>query len=96
MGKMVTYSINSTGIVVKPVVTWKINRDVLPNGGFKEADDPLNPNESVYGEEMTNEEKNAYFPVSGYLSGVEISASVQVIRESTGNEVTVPGLESFL
>lgn len=95
MGKMVTYSINSTGIVVKPVVTWKINRDVLPNGGFKEADDPLNPNESVYGEEMTNEEKNAYFPVSGYLSGVEISASVQVIRESTGNEVTVPGLESF-
>ena len=40
MGKMVTYSINSTGIVVKPVVTWKINRDVLPNGGFKEADDP--------------------------------------------------------
>lgn len=77
MGKMVTYSINSTGIVVKPVVTWKINRDVLPNGG--QVKKPLSKDGPLY-EDMKDDEKKAYFPVSGYLPDVEISSCVEMTQ----------------
>lgn len=77
MGKMVTYSINSTGIVVKPAITWKINRDVLPNGG--QVKKPLSKDGPLY-EDMEDDEKKAYFPVSGYLPDVEISSCVEMTQ----------------
>ncbi|WP_290091708.1 fimbrillin family protein [uncultured Bacteroides sp.] len=81
MGKMVTYSINSTGIVVKPVVTLTVNRDGLwPNGGLKELENTQTIDGGLYGDEMTEAEKDAYLPVSGYLRGVEMSAFVQMAQ----------------
>ena len=81
MGKMVTYSINSTGIVVKPVVALTVNRDGLwPNGGLKELENTQTINEGLYGDEMDEAEKNAYLPVSGYLRDVEMSAFVQMAQ----------------
>ncbi len=81
MGKMVTYSINSTGIVVKPVVALTVNRDGLwPNGGFKELENTQTIDGGLYGDEMDEAEKNAYLPVSGYLRDVEMSAFVQMAQ----------------
>ncbi|MDE5678136.1 MAG: fimbrillin family protein [Phocaeicola sp.] len=81
MGKMVTYSINSTGIVVKPVVTLTVNRDGLwPNGGFKELENTQTIDGGLYGDEMDEAEKNAYLPVSGYLRNVKMSAFVQMAQ----------------
>lgn len=81
MGKMVTYSINSTGIVVKPVVTLTVNRDGLwPNGGLKELENTQTIDSGLYGDEMDEAERNAYLPVSGYLRDVEMSAFVQMAQ----------------
>ena len=81
MGKMVTYSINSTGIVVKPVVALTVNRDGLwPNGGLKELENTQTIDGGLYGDEMTEAEKDAYLPVSGYLRDVEMSAFVQMAQ----------------
>lgn len=80
-GKMVTYSINSTGIVVKPVVTLTVNRDGLwPNGGLKELENTQTISDGLYGDKMDEAEKNAYLPVSGYLRDVEMSAFVQMAQ----------------
>lgn len=76
MGSMVTYSINSTGIVVEPVVSLTIKRDGLwPDGGYNRLEDSQKLGiTSLYGNEMSDGEKSAYLPVSGYLHDVEISA----------------------
>lgn len=80
-GKMVTYSINSTGIVVKPVVALTVNRDGLwPNGGRKELENTQTISDGLYGDAMDEAEKNAYLPVSGYLRDVEMSAFVQMAQ----------------
>lgn len=87
MGKLVTYSISSTGIVMEPVVEMKINRDgVWPYGGYKLKTQTVNlavMTDYVIAEDnvMTEQEKKEYLPVSGYLRDVELMACVQVTQE---------------
>lgn len=88
MGSMVTYSINSTGIVVEPVVSLTIKRDGLwPDGGYNRLEDSQKLGiTSLYGNEMSDGEKSAYLPVSGYLHDVEISACVQMTQAGKKTE----------
>lgn len=82
MGTKVTYSINSTGIVIEPVVKWEIDRTntLFPNGGLKRLENSQQLN-GLYGDEMSDAEKYAYLPVSGYLPAVKIDAKVRVTQE---------------
>ena len=87
VGKQYTYSINSTGIVVEPVIELTVNRDntLYPNGGFWGTDTP-NPNaESLY-TEMQDDEKLAYLPVSGVLNDVSIAAYMHVVQDKAESE----------
>lgn len=85
-GKKVTYSINSTGIVIEPVLEMKVNRDgQWPGGGYKMSDEKMNAGK-MYGREMTSDEKAAYLPVSGYLHDVEITAYAKVTQAETDKE----------
>ncbi|WP_304762659.1 fimbrillin family protein, partial [uncultured Bacteroides sp.] len=84
IGKQYTYSINSTGIVITPVIELKVNRDntLYPNGGYKgtwSAGNPHPNSPSLY-IEMTDEEKQAYLPVSGVLNDVSIAAYMKVAQ----------------
>ena len=84
IGKLYTYSINSTGIVITPVIELKVNRDntLYPNGGYKgtwSAGNPHPSSPSLY-IEMTDEEKQAYLPVSGILNDVSIAAYMEVAQ----------------
>jgi len=84
IGKQYTYSINSTGIVINPVIELTVNRDntLYPNGGYKgtwSAGNPHPNSPSLY-IEMTDEEKQAYLPVSGVLNDVNIAAYMKVAQ----------------
>lgn len=92
-GKKVTYSINSTGIEIEPVLELQVKRDgQWPCGGYKLADfDKIIDvtslyNGEMYGVEMTDAEKKAYLPVSGYLRDVEITAYAKVTQLSATEE----------
>lgn len=88
-GKKVTYSINSTGIEIEPVLKLEVKRDgQWPCGGYKLADFKEIIKESnvkpygMYGAPMTKSEKEAYLPVSGYLRDVVITAYAKVTQLS--------------
>ncbi len=83
VGKHVTYSINSTGIVVEPVFEMTVNRDgQWPNGGYKFGDGHFD----VAQVPMTDDDKKAYLPVSGFLRDVDITAYVKVTQAKAGTE----------
>lgn len=89
-GRQYTYSINSTGIVITPVIELKVNRDntLYPNGGYKgtwSAGNPHPNSPSLY-IEMTDEEKQAYLPVSGVLNDVSIAAYMKVAQANAESE----------
>ncbi|WP_294614714.1 fimbrillin family protein [uncultured Bacteroides sp.] len=93
VGKRVIYSINSTGIVIEPVITLDINREntLLPNGGQKAV--PI-PGKRLY-TEMTEEEIAAYtlsyLPVSGLLRDVTIKAYANVTqKDHDTKQVSLP------
>lgn len=84
IGKQYTYSINSTGIVINPVIALTVNRKntLYPNGGYKGIWSAGNPHpnvDSLY-TAMGQEEKDAYLPVSGILNDVNINAYMKVIQ----------------
>lgn len=90
VGKKVTYSVNSTGIVIEPVIELTINRanTLYPNGGYKGREVPRDPNgdpKSLY-EEMTEAEKLAYLPVSGLLNDVSIASYIRVLQAGAESE----------
>ncbi len=83
VGKHVTYSINSTGIVVEPVFEMTVNRDgQWPNGGYKFREGQFD----VAQEPMTEADKKAYLPVSGFLRDVDVIAYVKVTQAKAGTE----------
>ncbi len=90
IGKKYTYSVNSTGIVVKPVIEVTIDRDniLYPNGGQIGIDVmTLKADEtSLYSRDMTDDEKLAYLPVSGFLNDVSIVAYTHVVQASAEDE----------
>lgn len=90
IGKQYTYSINSTGIVIEPVIELTVNRDntLYPNGGYKGTWEPGTPFpniESLY-TAMRQEEKDAYLPVSGVLNDVSIAAYMKVVQAQAESE----------
>lgn len=93
IGKQYTYSINTTGIVIEPVIEFTVNREntLYPNGGQKGKDKPEHPqfnndpNKSLY-TEMPENEKQAYLPVSGVLNDVSIVAYMKVIQANAESE----------
>lgn len=82
IGKQYTYSINSTGIVIEPVIEWSIDRTntLLPDGG--QTNTPI-PGVSLY-TELTEEEiadsTLSYLPVSGFLRNVKINSYANVTQ----------------
>lgn len=85
-GKKVAYSINSTGIVIEPVLEMTVNRDgQWPAGGYELSDNMITA-ANMYGAAMTDAQKTAYLPVSGYLHDVDITAYVKVTQASADNE----------
>lgn len=90
IGKQYTYSINTTGIVIEPVIELTVNREntLYPNGGYKgtwSADNPHPDVESLY-TAMGEEEKDAYLPVSGILNDVNITAYMKVVQAQAESE----------
>lgn len=86
-GRKVAYSINTTGIVIEPVLEMTVNRDgQWPGGGY--AITPVTKNEAytMYGAAMTEEKKTAYLPVSGYLHDVDITAYVKVTQAQADDQ----------
>lgn len=81
VGKQYTYSINSTGIVVEPVIEMTVNREnmLYPNGGYWGTDKP-NPAELYT--KMSGDDKLEYLPVSGVLNDVSIAAYMKVVQAS--------------
>ncbi len=84
IGKQYTYSINTTGIVIEPVIELTVNREntLYPNGGYRgnwKTGIPLPDASSLY-TEMSNDEKLAYLPVSGVLNDVSIAAYMKVAQ----------------
>lgn len=81
-GKQYTYSINTTGIVIEPVIEWSIDRTntLLPDGG--QTNTPI-PGVSLY-TELTEEEiadsTLSYLPVSGFLRNVKINSYANVTQ----------------
>lgn len=90
IGKQYTYSINSTGIVINPVIELTVNREntLYPNGGYKGtwSKGTPNPNTSSLYTEMEQEEKDAYLPVSGILNDVNIAAYMKVVQKEAASE----------
>lgn len=85
-GKKYTYSVNTTGIIVEPIIEVKINRanTLYPNGGQIGIDAmTLKADEtSLYSRDMTDDEKLTYLPVSGFLNDVSIVAYTHVVQAS--------------
>lgn len=78
VGKRVTYSVSSTGIVIEPVFKMTVNRNgQWPNGGYKFGEGTFD----VANIPMTDEDKAAYLPVSGFLHDVDITAYINVVQE---------------
>lgn len=93
IGKQYTYSINTTGIVIEPVIELTVNREntLYPNGGQIGKDQPEHPQYSADSDkklykEMTDEQKLEYLPVSGVLNDVSIVAYMRVIQEKAKSE----------
>ena len=87
-GKKYTYSVNTTGIIVEPIIEMKINRanTLYPNGGYKGIDViTLNKDENLY-TKMTEAAKLAYLPVSGFLNDVSIAAYTRVVQASATDD----------
>ncbi|WP_300693219.1 fimbrillin family protein [uncultured Bacteroides sp.] len=87
VGKKYTYSINSTGIVISPVIDLKVNREntMYPNGGQKGID-VITLKENALYTPMSAEEKLAYLPVSGLLNNVSIAAYTRVVQAGAETE----------
>ena len=82
IGKQYTYSINSTGIVITPVIEWSIDREntLLPDGG--QTNTPI-PGEKLYTELNVSEIADStlsYLPVSGFLRNVKINSYAKVTQ----------------
>lgn len=100
-GKLVTYSISSSGIVVESVVDMTIHRDgVLPYGGYKLKEGKMGSvaamtRDYVIAEDnwMTFEEQEKYLPVSGYLCDVDLTASVRVTQVDEETKLLSPSVE---
>lgn len=84
-GKRYTYSVNSTGIVIKPFIEMTINKTLYPNGGYK-GGDFINLNEENLYTAMSDAEKLAYLPVSGFLNDVSITAYTHVVQAGAADE----------
>ncbi len=86
IGKQYTYSINSTGIVIEPVIEWSIDRTntLLPDGGQTNTPIPLQKLYTELTEEEIASSTLSYLPVSGFLRNVKINSYASVTQ--TGHE----------
>ncbi|MCS2873389.1 fimbrillin family protein [Bacteroides thetaiotaomicron] len=84
-GKRYTYSVNSTGIVIKPFIEMTINKTLYPNGGYKGVDAITLKEDNLY-TPMSDAEKLAYLPVSGFLNDVSITAYTHVVQAGAADE----------
>ena len=87
-GKKYTYSVNTTGIIVEPIIEVTINRanTLYPNGGYKGIDVMTLKEDNLY-TKMSEADKQAYLPVSGFLNDVSIAAYTRVVQaEAADNE----------
>lgn len=86
-GKKYTYSVNTTGIIVEPIIEMKINRanTLYPNGGYKGIDVITLTEDNLY-TKMTEADKLEYLPVSGFLNDVSIAAYTRVVQASATDD----------